>query len=91
MKMKIKILRNLGRRLPPYKEGEVLDLPDREAESLVKKGLAEAHDAKKDAELQKKKKEMREAQEASLGVGYPQVVRAVPPAATIRTEAAEKK
>jgi hypothetical protein len=37
----VRILRNLGRDRPPYREGETRDLDDDEAAALVKAGLAE--------------------------------------------------
>lgn len=43
--MKIKVLRNLGRGLPCYCEGETRDVEDNEGKLLVKRGLAICLDA----------------------------------------------
>ena len=42
--MRIKVLRNLGRDLPPYKENQVVDVSDAEGERLIKLSLAEQTD-----------------------------------------------
>jgi hypothetical protein len=39
--MKIRVLRNLGKGLPKYFEGESYDVDDTQGEDLIKKGLAE--------------------------------------------------
>ncbi len=42
--MKIRILRNVGTGsgLPPWKEGQEVDVPDSQGKDLVQRGLAEA-------------------------------------------------
>lgn len=37
---KVKITRNLGQGLPDYKEGEVVNVSNADAEELIKKGYA---------------------------------------------------
>lgn len=44
--MKLTILRNLGRGLPDYTEGQTVDVDDHEAQELLEKGLAEPADPK---------------------------------------------
>lgn len=44
--MRIKVLRNLGRGLPSYKEGEVVDVEPAEAARLCKLNLAEVVESK---------------------------------------------
>ena len=40
--MKIRVLRNLGSGLPPFRENQVVDVGEEEAEALIGAGLAEA-------------------------------------------------
>lgn len=43
--MRLKILRNLGTGLPPYREGDVRDVTDKDvADDLIKRSLAEETD-----------------------------------------------
>lgn len=44
-KVKIRVLRNLGRDLPPYKEGQVIDCNEDEAQQLLTASLAELVDS----------------------------------------------
>ena len=39
------VLRNLGRDLPPYKEGQVIDADEKEIENLCRLGLAKVIEA----------------------------------------------
>ena len=48
--MKIRVLRNLGKGLPPYKEGQIVDCPTEEAQALIDRKLAVADTTKKAAE-----------------------------------------
>lgn len=44
--MRIKVLRNLGRGLPSYKEGQVVEVESAEGEKLCKLNLAEVVESK---------------------------------------------
>lgn len=64
--MKIRVLRNLGRGLPDYCEGETRDVDDNEGGSLVKRGLAICLDAPPVVKAVAPKPEIAEAKAASV-------------------------
>jgi hypothetical protein len=45
--MRIRVLRSLGKNLPPYREGQVVDTDEATAEPLLAAGLAEVVSDKK--------------------------------------------
>lgn len=51
----IRVLRNLGQGLPPYKEGDEVDAKEDEAQMLIERGLAEKTEPPKVASAAEKK------------------------------------